>query len=125
VVVYNAGAAAGTAAVFSSLDNVIVFVNLTTMTETRRVSVPPSANSRAVQIAADEAGANVVIVFANVSGNVAFSGFAKLAVASGSPVPYSGPSSTAALLFMDVAVSPVSPKIIGGSLGQNAALPIQ
>src|SRR6266853_5703541 len=34
----------------------------------------------------------------------------KLAVASGAPVPYSGPNSTSNILFMDVAVSPVSPR---------------
>jgi hypothetical protein len=102
-----------------------VFVNLTTMTEIRHVSVPPTATSHAVQIVADETGANAIIVFGNVNSSTTFSGFAKLAVASGNPVPYTGANSTAPLLFMDVAVSPVSPKIIGGSLGQNAAVPIQ
>jgi hypothetical protein len=125
VVTFNTGGAAGMGAVLNPLDSVIVFVNLTTMTELRRVSVAPTQNDRAVQIIADETGSNLVIVFGNVSGNVTFSGFAKLAVVSGNPVPYSGPNSTASLLFMDVAISPISPKIIGGSLGQNAEIPIQ
>jgi hypothetical protein len=125
IVTFNTGSAAGTAAILNSSDNVIVFVNLSTMTELRRVSVVPTQTSHAVQIIVDETAANVVIVFGNVSGNVTFSGFAKLAVASGNPVPYSGPNSIASLLFMDVAISPVSPKIIGGSLGQNAEIPIQ
>ena len=125
VVVFNSGGALGTAAVLSPLDNVIVFVNLNTMAEIRRVPVPPTQTSRAVQIATDEIGANLIIVFGNVSGNVTFSSFAKLAVASGNPIPYSGANSTAALLFMEVAVSPASPNIVGGSMGQNAAVPLQ
>jgi hypothetical protein len=64
-------------------------------------------------------------VYANVNGNAASTSFMKLAVASGAPVAYTGPNSTSALLFMDVAVSSVSPTIFGGSLGQVASIPIQ
>jgi hypothetical protein len=78
-----------------------------------------------VQIAADPVGGDFVLVYANVNGNVATSSFMKLAVASGAPVAYTGPNSTSSLLFMDVAVSPASPKIFGGSLGQAASIPIQ
>jgi len=125
IVTFNSGSAVGTAALLSPLDNIIVFVNLSNMTEIRRVLVPPTPTSRVLQIAADETAGNIIIVFGNVSGGTTFSGFAKLAIASGDPVQYSGPNSTAALLFMDVAVSPISPNVIGGSLGQNIVIPVQ
>lgn len=125
VVTFNSGSATGTAAVLSPTDNIIVFVTLSTMMEIRRVTVAPSATSHVAQIMADETAGNLIIVIANVNGGTTTSGFAKLVIASGNPVPYTGPNSTAILLFMDVAVSPVSPNIIGGSFGQNAAIPVQ
>ena len=125
IVTFNSGSVAGTAAVLSPLDNLVVFVNLITMAEIRRVALVSTPTSRAAQIAVDETAGNIIIVFGNVSGGTTFSGFAKLAVASGTPTPYSGPNSTAALLFIDVAVSPISPRIIGGSLGQNIVIPVQ
>lgn len=125
VVTFNSGSATGTAAVLSPADSLIVFVNLGTMAEIRRVTAVSTATNHVAQIIADETAGDLIIIFANVNGGTTMSTFAKLTIASGNPVPYTGPNSTAALLFMDVAVSPVSPTIIGGSFGQNAAIPVQ
>jgi hypothetical protein len=125
VVTANSGAQTGKAAVIFPADNTVVFVDSNTKAEIRRVVITPSLTSHLSQITFDEVGGNLILIFANVNGSVASSSFAKLAIASGSPVPYTGPNSTSSLLFMDVAVSPSSPNIIGGSLGQNGQIPTQ
>ena len=126
IVAWNSGASAEKIAVFSPQDNLVVFVDSATKTEIRRLTLPSSPASHPVQIMADEtSGDDLIIVDANINGGVASSSFMKLAIASGAPVPYSGPNSTSSVLFMDVAVSPVSPTIFGGSLGQASSIPIQ
>ena len=125
VVAFDSGAQAGTVAVFSPADSLAVLVDSATKTEIRRVVVPSSPASHVVQVAADPTGGSLILVYANINGNVASTTFMKLAVASGAPVPYSGPNSTSNILFMDVAVSPASPTIMGGSLGVPASIPTQ
>jgi hypothetical protein len=125
IVAWNSGAQAGTLAVFSPQDSLIVFVNSSTKTEIRRVVAPVSPTSHVIQVAVDETAGNLILVYANMNGNAASTSFMKLAVASGAPVPYAGPNSNSNILFMDVAVSPAFPVIRGGSLGQNAAIAIQ
>ena len=125
IVAWNSGAQTGTLAVFSPQDSLIVFVNSSTKAEIRRVVAPSAPTSHVVQIAADETAGNLVLVYANINGSVASTSFMKLAVGLGAPVPYAGPNSTSNILFMDVAVSPASPVIRGGTFGQNASIPIQ
>ena len=125
VVALEGGAQPGKVFVFSPQDNLVVVVDSATKTEVRRLTVPSSPASHMVQIAADSVGGNGLLFYGNINGNVASTSVMKLAPASGAPVPYSGPNSTSPLLFMDVAVSPVSPTIFGGSLGQASSIPIQ
>lgn len=86
-VVFDSDAQAGTVAVFSPQDSLVVFVDSNTKTEIRRLVVPSSPASHAVQVAADPTGGSLILVYANVNGNVASTTFMKLAVASGAPVP--------------------------------------
>jgi hypothetical protein len=125
VVAFDSGAQAGTVAVFSPQDSLVVLVDSATKTEIRRVVVPSSPAFHMVQVAADPTAGNLLLSYGNVNGNATSATFMKLAVASGAPIPYSGPDSTSNILFMDVAVSPVSPNIIGGSLGVPVLIPIQ
>lgn len=122
VVAFDSGGEAGKVAVFSPQDNLVVVIDSATHAEVRRLVVPSSPASHMVQIAADPVAGDLILLYANVNGNVASTSVMKLALASGAPVPFSGPNSTSPILFMDVAVSS---SIFGGSLGQIASIPIQ
>jgi hypothetical protein len=124
VVAFEGGAQAGTIAVFSPQDNLAVFVNSSTKTEIRRVTLPSSTTTHVTQVAADPTGGNLILMNATVNSTTASQGFMKLVVASGAQSP-TGPNSTSSTLFTDVAVSPASANIVGGSFAAPHLIPIQ
>ena len=65
---FETGPAAGTVALLSAYDKTIVFVNASTMTETKRVILSPAVygSGTPFRIAADETNGRVVVALANV-----------------------------------------------------------
>jgi hypothetical protein len=109
VVVFGSGPASGTAAFLSQFDRTLVFVDLSSMTELRRVTLQGAP----FRIAADETHGTVIVVFADV--NAGLTRFAKVNVASATVTNL---NSTSSLLTTGLAVSTDGSSIYGAMRGQ-------
>ena len=87
MVTLGSGTAAGTAAIFfPPPNNVLVFVNLSTMQEIRRVPLTSTGTSTPIQIVADETGALVIVAYGDVSNNGQGSTLKTVSVSAGDEV---------------------------------------
>jgi hypothetical protein len=65
LVSFKTGSLAGTAALLSAYDNVVVFVNVSTMTEVSRIQLP-TGSGVPFRIVADPVNGRAIVAFANV-----------------------------------------------------------
>lgn len=114
--VFHSGPAAGIAAVLSQADNVVVFVNLSTGQEIRRVSV----NNPAIRIAPDDADGSLVVATADTSSRL--TRFQSIDVASGT---VSNLQTTSDLLATGLGVSSDGTQLFVGMRLKYEVLPNQ
>lgn len=114
--VFNSGPAAGTAALLSQADNVVVFVNLSTGVEIRRVTL----SGFAIRIAPDEADGSLIVATANPA--LRLTSFQKIDIASGT---ISTLQTTSPLLATGLGVSPDGTELFVGMRSQYQVLPNQ
>jgi hypothetical protein len=113
VVAFGSGLPAGTAALLSEADKILVFLDLNTMTELHRVTL----QGIPLRIAADATHGAVIVAFADV--NAGLMRFAKVDVASATVTNL---KTTSSLLAVGLAVSADGTSIYGAMRDQLAVL---
>jgi hypothetical protein len=110
---FDSGQASGTAALLSQADGILVFVDLNTMTELRRVTL----QGIPLRIAPDAAHGAVIVAFADV--NAGLTRFAKVDVATATVTTLNSASS---LMAVGLAVSADGASIYAAMRDQLAVL---
>jgi hypothetical protein len=113
VVAFNSGLASGTGAFLSQFDRTLVFIDLNSMTELRRVTL----QGIPFRITPDETHGAVIVALADV--NTGLTRYAKVDVASATVINL---NSTSSLLTTGLAVSTDGSSIYGAMRGELAVV---